>query len=78
MEDERVFAQLNAFVFNLLKDNKITGLRRTELAKRLIPKLNQKLGEFGVECSALWFTNLGVGIRTYRLLTDDALSPASW
>lgn len=62
----------------MMEADRVTELRRTELADRFIPKINKQLAEFGVECQDLWFTNLGVEVRTFRLLMDEALTGASW
>ncbi len=75
---QELVAAVVAQALGMMSAEKVRDLRRSELAKRLIPKVNKELASFGVECSDMWFTSLVVGIRTYRFLTDEAITGASW
>jgi regulator of protease activity HflC (stomatin/prohibitin superfamily) len=52
--------------------------RRHEVMAPLADKINSRLGRFGVRCNDLWFTNLVIKVRTFRLLIDNALTSTSW
>ncbi len=75
---QELVTSITAEAIGMMTADKVKDLRRTELARRLIPRVNKKVEDFGVECIDMWFTNLMVGSKTYRLLTDEALTGASW
>jgi regulator of protease activity HflC (stomatin/prohibitin superfamily) len=75
---QELVAAVTAEALGMMSSETVHELRRTELAKRLVPKLNKELNAFGVEADDLWFTNLVPGVRTYRLLQDEALTGGSW
>ncbi len=75
---QELVTSITAEALGMMTADKVKDLRRTELARRLIPRVNKQTQKFGVECIDMWFTNLMVGTRTYRLLTDEALTGASW
>jgi len=75
---QELVTSITAEALGMMTEERVNDLRRTDLARRLIPKVNKQTQKFGVECIDMWFTNLIVGGRTYRLLTDEALTGASW
>jgi regulator of protease activity HflC (stomatin/prohibitin superfamily) len=51
---------------------------RRRLLGDLKRHVNAELGVFGVRVNALRFTNFGVNLRTFRLLTDTAMVSSGW
>jgi regulator of protease activity HflC (stomatin/prohibitin superfamily) len=75
---KEIVTAVTAEAIGMMSSETVHELRRTELAKRLVPKLNKEMNWFGVECEDLWFTNLVPGVKTFRLLQDEALTGGSW
>jgi regulator of protease activity HflC (stomatin/prohibitin superfamily) len=75
---KEIVTAVTAEAIGMMSSGTVHELRRTELAKRLVPKLNKEMNWFGVECEDLWFTNLVPGVKTFRLLQDEALTGGSW
>jgi regulator of protease activity HflC (stomatin/prohibitin superfamily) len=51
---------------------------RGRLLASLRTRVNTELRRYGMEVSALRFTNFALNLRTYRLLTDSSGLPAKW
>jgi len=56
----------------------LTQLKRAGLITDLLKWLNKDTEQYGVKVSALRFTNFAINQRTYRFLTDTALTDTGW
>lgn len=52
--------------------------KRTRLITDLLKWLNEDTKQYGIEVMALRFTNFAINQRTYRFLTDTALTATGW
>jgi regulator of protease activity HflC (stomatin/prohibitin superfamily) len=75
---QELVTSVTSQAIGLMDSESVTELRRSELAQRLVGRLNTALSKFGVECSNVWFTNLAWEIKTFRLMQDEALTGGSW